>query len=120
MENKQLSRKVSALDDEIKDLKYASESKEDRHKLVLAEHAELRRRFQELQRGFLLGHLQDEVKEMLLDTLPGGAGDSDPTLDKLEAIIEEQSAMQKLVQQVTSTTINLKLTFNPQEAYHKP
>lgn len=40
---------------------------------------------------------------MLLDTLPGGGGDGDPSQDKLEQIIEEQSAMQKLVQQLKDT-----------------
>lgn len=61
VDNKQLARKVSAMDDKIVDLIAGAEIKENKHKLVLAEHNELRRRFQELQRGFLLGHLQDEV-----------------------------------------------------------
>ena len=57
-----------------------------------AEHAGLEKRFADLQRGFAMGELQDDLKESLMADFGSGPVDSE--------IVGEESAMQKLIQQL--------------------
>jgi hypothetical protein len=56
------------------------------------DYARLQKKFNDLQRGFMMGELQDDLKESLMADVGSTARDN--------AMVEEQSAMQKLMQQL--------------------
>ncbi|EKX36238.1 hypothetical protein GUITHDRAFT_165809 [Guillardia theta CCMP2712] len=61
-------------------------------KKMKAEYEELKYKFDQLQKGFLLGELQDDMREMLLE---GAKQDA-----KIANTMERQSAMHNLIQQL--------------------
>ena len=91
-----LNKSVYELEKKLKDSESAREAMQATLDSNKQQYSILKKKFHELQKGFLLGQLQDEMKEILMremeeEKLGGG--------DVTEAI-EEQSAMQRLIQQL--------------------
>ncbi len=74
------------------------------HACLQEEHARLQKNFNDVQRGFMMGELQDDVKESLMADVASTARDGSrgqaAGAGRDGAVVEEQSAMQKLIEQL--------------------
>jgi len=95
-ENQTLSLRIHQLEKMVRDDENARAAIQAALDAQKEEYGILKVKFQELQKGFLLGQLEDEMKELLLGELEEEKlGSSD-----VAEAIGEQSAMQKLIQQL--------------------
>ena len=74
------------------------------HACLQEEHARLQKKFNDVQRGFMMGELQDDVRESLMADVASTARDGSRRqaagAGRDSAVVEEQSAMQKLIEQL--------------------
>eukprot|EP00960_Hanusia_phi_P055731 763051-Hanusia_phi.AAC.2 len=98
-ELKEVKMQKSDLEDKLFNIQQRATNKNEQAnktesmlKTIKAEYDELKYKFDELQKGFLLGELQDDMREMLLE---GAKQDA-----KIANTMERQSAMHNLIQQL--------------------
>ncbi len=95
-DNQDLRLRVNELEQELKKKDLSLESLQFSFNQLKDQYALLNVKFHEMQKGFLLGQLQDEMKDLLLgDVEEDKLGD-----EEIGKAREEQSAMQKLIQQL--------------------
>ncbi len=95
-DNQDLRLRVNELEQELKKKDFSLESVQFSFNRLKDQYALLNVKFHEMQKGFLLGQLQDEMKDLLLgDVEEDKLGD-----EEIGKAREEQSAMQKLIQQL--------------------
>ena len=95
-DNQDLRLRVNELEQELKKKDFSLESVQFSFNQLKDQYTLLNVKFHEMQKGFLLGQLQDEMKDLLLgDVEEDKLGD-----EEIGKAREEQSAMQKLIQQL--------------------
>lgn len=103
LDTQQLNLRIHEMKRQLRDHDNEKASIQADLDMLRKDHEVLKTKYNELQKGFLLGQLQDEMKDILMNEIEdekvkeGRAGGKGRDVNEA---IEEQSAMQKLIQQL--------------------